>query len=150
MRVKQVGGKGKGKLSPNRGKASSLEDQIDAQTAATGNSHNKILQQDLASVLYVSSKTHSKPSSEQDVRISSTGMSPAHHNSRINPDSQELPRSSKSNIKDRNGAISGGKGKYPGMGGGKHTPTLSARKQPLKKTRRFRPGMLALKEIKKL
>lgn len=61
---------------------------------------------------------------------------------RANSASRELPRSSKHHQKGSQNVSSGG-------GKGKVTP-LSARKHVVKTGKRFRPGTLALKEIKRL
>ena len=96
-----------------------------------------------------SKTTQSKLASEDDCIMNTTAVSPD-HNPRINSASIELPRSSKTYLKGNNFQLSGGKGKIPSIGGGKHTPTMSATKKPLKKKHRFRPGTVALREIKKL
>ena len=85
-----------------------------------------------------------------EVQIRSTNVMSPGHVPRINSASVELPRSSKTAMKDKIFQPSGGKGKIPIMGGGKNTPTLSAMKKPLKKNQRFRPGTVALREIKRL
>lgn len=150
-RAKHMGGKGKGK-DGFMDDPSSFAESAPSRTTAYGKGQNKILQQDNEATVSGnrSKTTQSKLASEDDGIMNTTAVSPD-HNPRINSASIELPRSSKKTyLKDNNFQLSGGKGKIPSIGGGKHTPTMSATKKPLKKKHRFRPGTVALREIKKL
>lgn len=76
-----------------------------------------------------------------DTNYTTAPKSPRAHEGRANSASRELPRSSK---------LNGGK-IAPSSGGGKgKTTPLSARKHVVKTGRKFKPGTLALKEIKRL